>query len=124
MICSGRRMKQVIIYTDGACTGNPGPGGDGVIMMYKGQRKELSAGYRRTTNNRMEMLGCIAGLRALKEPCEVTIFSDSKYVVDSMSKSWAHKWRSNGWKRKGSNGDKAAVPNKDLWLQMLELCEK
>jgi ribonuclease HI len=117
-------MKQVTIYTDGACTGNPGPGGYGVILQYNNQRKELSAGFRHTTNNRMEMLACVAGLRALKEPCEVTIFSDSRYVVDAMSKAWALKWRSNGWKRKDGDGARKEVRNPDLWEQMLDLCEK
>src|SRR5215813_15083033 len=92
--------KEVVVYTDGACIGNPGPGGYGVVMNYREHRKELSAGFRLTTNNRMEILGCIAGLRALKEPCQVIIYSDSQYVVNAMTKSWALNWRSRGWKRK------------------------
>lgn len=117
-------MKQVVIYADGACIRNPGPGGYGVKICYKDQRRELSAGFRLTTNNRMEILGCIAGLLALKEPCDVTIYSDSKYVVNAISKSWALKWRRNGWKRKDVNGEQKDVLNPDLWAQMLDLCDK
>src|SRR5215831_9499714 len=98
-------MKQVIIYTDGACLRNPGPGGYGVVMHYKDQKRELSAGYRLTTNNRMEILGCVAGLSALKEPCMVTLYSDSRYVVDAIAKSWALKWRKNGWQRRDESGN-------------------
>src|SRR5687767_9132471 len=89
----GSPLKQVVIYTDGACTGNPGPGGYGVVLIHGDRRKELSGGFRLTTNNRMEILGCIAGLRALKTRCDVTIYSDSKYVVNTMTKSWALNWR-------------------------------
>ena len=117
-------MKQVIIYTDGACIRNPGPGGYGVVLLYKDQERELSSGFRLTTNNRMEILGCIAGLNALKEPCEVTLFSDSRYVVDAMSKFWAIKWRKNGWQRKDESGVKKQVLNQDLWIQMLDLCDR
>jgi len=116
-------MKQIIIYADGSCIRNPGPGGYGVVMSYRDHRRELSAGFRLTTNNRMEILGCIAGLLALKEPCEVAIYSDSQYVVNTMSKSWALNWKKNGWVRKEKNGGRIQVPNKDLWIQMLELCE-
>jgi ribonuclease HI len=116
-------MKQVIIYTDGACSGNPGPGGYGVLLQYGSVSRELSAGYRRTTNNRMEILGCIAGLQALKERCEVLIYSDSSYVVNAMTQSWAVRWRENGWKRREKGQWKEAL-NADLWLLMLELCEK
>src|SRR4029453_12476719 len=85
-------------------------------------RKELSAGFRLTTNNRMEILGCIAGLSALKEPCDVTVYSDSRYVVNTMTKSWAIRWRRNEWKRKDADGQTKDALNKDLWIQMLELC--
>ncbi|EKQ71097.1 ribonuclease HI [Leptolyngbyaceae cyanobacterium JSC-12] len=112
--------KVVEIYTDGACLGNPGPGGYGVVLLCEGHRKELSAGYRLTTNNRMEIMGAIAGLQALKFPCKVTLYSDSQYVVNAMTKGWAKKWRANGWKR---NKTENAV-NPDLWEQLLELCEK
>lgn len=112
--------KPVEIYTDGACLGNPGPGGYGVVMLCEGHRKELSAGYRLTTNNRMEIMGAIAGLQALKFPCVVTLYSDSQYVVNAITKGWAKKWQSNGWKR---NKTEKAV-NPDLWEQLLELCQK
>ena len=92
-------MKHVIIYTDGACLGNPGPGGYGAVLLYNGNRKELSGGYRRTTNNRMEIMAVLAGLRSLKEPCQVTLYSDSRYVVDAMSKGWARNWRDKGWRK-------------------------
>jgi ribonuclease HI len=117
-------LKEVIIYTDGACTGNPGPGGYGVVLLHGKHRKELSAGFRLTTNNRMEILACVAGLSALKERCEVTIYSDSQYVVNAMTQSWALKWRSRGWKRKEKNGAMKEALNPDLWAQMLELCDR
>jgi ribonuclease HI len=116
--------NQVVIYTDGACTGNPGPGGYGVVMIHGANEKELSAGFRLTTNNRMEILACIAGLEALKRPSAVTIYSDSKYVVNAMNNSWAVKWRSRGWKRKLENGEMKDALNADLWAQMLDLCDK
>ncbi|MDR1727133.1 MAG: ribonuclease HI [Acidobacteriota bacterium] len=112
-------MKQVKVFTDGACKNNPGPGGYGVILQYGGNRRELSAGFRRTTNNRMEILAAIAGLEALKEPCQVLVYSDSQYLVNAMSKGWARKWRANGWKR---NRTEKAV-NPDLWERLLALCE-
>ena len=117
-------LKEVTIYADGACLGNPGPGGYGVIVTFGERRKELSAGFRLTTNNRMEILGCIAGLSALKEPCTVTVYSDSRYVVNTMTKSWAIRWRRNDWKRKDGDGQMKDALNKDLWIQMLELCDK
>jgi ribonuclease HI len=113
-------LKHVVIYTDGACTGNPGPGGYGVVLLHGEHRKELSGGFRLTTNNRMEMLGCIVGLQTLKGQCAVTIYSDSRYVVNSMTKGWARRWRNNGWKKR----EDEAVKNPDLWEQMLELCEQ
>ena len=113
-------LPEVIMYTDGACTNNPGPGGYGVVLLYKGKKKELSGGFRRTTNNRMEITACIKGLEALKEPCAVTLFSDSRYVVDAMEKGWAKRWKANGWKR---NKTEKAL-NSDLWERMLSLGEK
>ncbi len=110
----------VIIHTDGACLGNPGPGGYGVILDYQGRRKELSGGYALTTNNRMELLAVIVGLEALTRPCDVTVFSDSNYVVEAVSKGWAARWRSNGWMR---NKREAAV-NPDLWERLLNLLEQ
>ncbi|WP_304509292.1 ribonuclease HI [Anaerotignum sp.] len=112
-------MKGVTIYTDGACSGNPGKGGYGVVMLYGSARKELSGGFYKTTNNRMEVLAVIKGLEALKEPCDVKLYSDSKYVVDAIEKGWAIKWRSNGWMR--NNKEKAS--NVDLWERLLELLE-
>jgi ribonuclease HI len=92
-------LKRVTMYTDGACMGNPGPSGYGVVLLYANHRKELSGGYRRTTNNRMELMGPIIGLKALKEQCRVTVYSDSEYVVKAMTEGWTHHWRVNGWKR-------------------------
>ncbi|MEA5056000.1 MAG: ribonuclease HI [Anaerotignum propionicum] len=112
-------MKTIVIYTDGACSGNPGAGGYGVVMLYGTARKELSGGYRKTTNNRMEVLAVIKGLEALKEPCAVKLYSDSKYVVDAIEKGWAKKWRSQGWMR--NNKEKAS--NVDLWERLLALLE-
>ncbi|MQG58851.1 MAG: ribonuclease HI [SAR202 cluster bacterium] len=108
-------MAAVTIYTDGACTGNPGPGGYGTYMIFGGHKKDLSGGYRRTTNNRMELMAVIEGLKALKERCEVTLYSDSKYVVDAINLGWAKRWKSRGWKR-GMN-EKALNP--DLWDELL-----
>ena len=90
-------MKHVDIYSDGACSGNPGPGGYGTIIVFGGVEKELSGADKNTTNNRMELTGAIAGLEALKYPCQVTLYSDSKYLVDGITKGWAEKWRANGW---------------------------
>ncbi len=109
-------MKEVEIYTDGACSGNPGPGGYGVVMLYGGKRKELSGGFEKTTNNRMEILGVIKGLEALNAPCNVKLYSDSRYVVDAIEKGWAIKWKKNNWMRNAK--DKAVNP--DLWEQLLE----
>ena len=110
----------VTIHTDGACLGNPGPGGYGVILDHQGRRKELSGGYALTTNNRMELLAAIVGLEALNQPCDVTLYSDSRYLVDAVSKGWAVKWRRNGWMR---NKREAAV-NPDLWERLLNLLER
>ncbi|UCF89922.1 MAG: ribonuclease HI [Desulfobacterales bacterium] len=113
-----KTIPQVHIYTDGACIRNPGPGGYGVVLIYDEHRKELSGGFRRTTNNRMEIMAAIVGLRALKKRCCVTIYSDSRYLVNSMTKGWVRRWQKNGWKR---YQDEPAL-NADLWEQMLELC--
>ena len=112
--------EQVTIYTDGACLGNPGPGGYGAVLLYGSQRKELSGGFRLTTNNRMEITAALAALEALREPCRVTLYSDSQYLVNAMSKGWAQRWQDNGWKR---NRREEAV-NPDLWERMLELCRR
>lgn len=112
-------MKKVEIYSDGACSGNPGPGGWGTIVVYKGHEKELSGGDAHTTNNRMELCGAIAGLEALKEPCEVILTSDSKYLVDAINLGWAAGWKKNGWKK----SDKKPALNSDLWERLLELLE-
>jgi ribonuclease HI len=111
-------MKQVTVYTDGACSNNPGPGGYGVVLLFDSHRKELSKGYRKTTNNRMEILAAIAGLEALKEPCRVALYSDSQYLVNAIEKNWAERWRANGWMR---NKKEKAV-NPDLWERLLRLC--
>lgn len=109
--------KDVIIYTDGACSGNPGPGGFGTVLIHNNHRKELSGGYKDTTNNRMEIMAVIKGLEALKTSCNVTVYSDSKYVVDAIELGWVEKWRKNGWMR--SNKEKAL--NVDLWKRLLVL---
>jgi ribonuclease HI len=113
-------MKSVTIFTDGACSGNPGPGGYGVILRYNGVEKELKGGFRNTTNNRMELMGAIKGLEAMKEPCEVTIVTDSQYLVNAVEKGWAVKWKSRGWMR--GKGEKALNP--DLWDRLLTLLSK
>ena len=110
-------MKTVTLYTDGACSGNPGPGGWGAILEYAGTEKELSGGEAQTTNNRMELTAVIAGLSALKEPCVVELYSDSKYVIDGLSKGWAASWQKNGWKK----ADKKPALNPDLWEKLLQL---
>jgi ribonuclease HI len=112
-------LKHVVLYTDGACLGNPGPGGYGVVLLHGKERKEFSRGFRLTTNNRMEMLACIVGLQELKDSCAVTLYSDSQYVINSMTKGWALRWKKNRWKRNGED-----VPNADLWEKMLNLCDK
>lgn len=111
--------KEVTIYTDGACSGNPGPGGWAAILSYGGVEKELSGGERETTNNRMELLGVILALKALKEPCSVKIYSDSQYVCDAVNKGWARSWKAKGWKRSGNEDAK----NPDLWETLLSLLE-
>ena len=112
-------MKQVEIFTDGACQGNPGPGGWGSIFRFQGHEKEISGGCAQTTNNRMELTGVIEALRLLKEPCAVTLYSDSQYVCNALSKGWAKKWRQNGWMR---NAKEPAL-NPELWEELLRLTE-
>lgn len=109
-------MKKVLIYTDGACSGNPGPGGWGAILKYGEAEKEISGGEALTTNNRMELTAAIMALSALKEPCEVDLYSDSKYLIDSFSKGWVYSWQKSGFKKKGKD-----VPNTDLWIKLLQL---
>ncbi len=111
-------MKQVEIYTDGACSGNPGPGGWGAVLRYNGKEKEISGGEAMTTNNRMELMAVISALRALKEPCAVELYSDSRYVIDALSKGWAYGWRKKGWIK----SDKKPALNPDLWGELLDLC--
>jgi len=110
-------MKQVEIFTDGSCLGNPGAGGWGAILRYKGIEKELSGGSNSTTNNRMELTAVIEALSKLKEPCQVTLYSDSQYVCNGLSKGWAKKWKANGWKK----ADKTPALNSDLWEKLLIL---
>jgi ribonuclease HI len=112
--------EPVIIYTDGGAIGNPGPGGYGVVLRYGGHRKELSGGRRMTTNNRMELMACIVALEALERPCSAVLYSDSRYVVDGITKGWAERWRRHGWER--SNGETAE--NVDLWARLLALCDQ
>ena len=112
-------MKIVEIYTDGACSGNPGPGGWGAILRYNGREKELSGGEAQTTNNRMELTAVIMALLALKESCVVELYSDSKYVIDALEKGWAWGWRKRGWVK----SDKKPALNPDLWDELLRLCD-
>ena len=111
--------KSVELYTDGACIGNPGAGGWGTILRYRGRERELCGGEALTTNNRMELTAVIEGLKALKEPCAVTLYTDSKYVADSIAKRWVYLWLNKGWMRSGK-----PVPNSDLWQQLLPLLER
>ncbi len=113
-------MDEVVIYTDGACSGNPGPGGYGVILSYKGIKKELSGGFENTTNNRMELTAAIEGLSALNRVCSVTLVTDSKYVADGLSLGWAESWQKNGWRK----SDKKPALNSDLWEKLLFLYNK
>jgi ribonuclease HI len=110
-------MKEVLIYTDGACSGNPGPGGWAAILMYGPNRKEISGGEQNTTNNRMELTAAMQALKELKEPCQVKLHSDSAYLVNCFQQGWYKGWIKNGWK----NSKKQPVENKDLWIQLLEL---
>lgn len=113
-------MKQVEIFTDGACKGNPGPGGWGAILRYKGVEKEISGGERNTTNNRMELTAVISALRLLKESCTVTLYTDSQYVCNAINQGWAKKWKANGWMR----NKKEKALNPELWESLLELCDR
>ena len=110
-------MKKVLIFTDGACSGNPGPGGWGAVLRYGSTEKELSGGEAQTTNNRMELTACIEALKALREPCNVTLTTDSQYVVNGITKGWAKNWQNNGWKK----ADKKPALNSDLWQKLLDL---
>ena len=112
-------MKQVEVFTDGACSGNPGPGGWGAILRYNGREKELSGGEANTTNNRMELSAVIFALEALKEPCRVILYSDSQYVCNALKLGWAKKWKSQGWMR----NKKDPALNPELWDKLLSLCE-
>lgn len=112
-------MKKVKIYTDGACLGNPGIGGYGAILKYNGHKKEISGGYENTTNNRMEITAVIEALKLLKEPCDITIYSDSQYVCNAITKGWAKSWEAKGWMR----NKKEPALNADLWKKLLELIE-
>lgn len=113
-------MKKVNIFTDGACSGNPGPGGWGAVLEYNGARREISGGEANTTNNRMEMSALIEALSLLKEPCDVHVTSDSKYVLDGLEKGWAKSWRAKNWIK----SDKKPALNPDLWAKLLDLTEK
>lgn len=113
-------MKQIEIYTDGACSGNPGPGGWGAVLVYNGKEKELSGSEKNTTNNRMELTAVIMALNALNQPCEVKLTTDSKYVCDAVNKGWVYSWRKNGWKK----SNKKPALNVDLWEELLSLLEK
>ena len=112
-------MKHLEIFTDGACSGNPGPGGWGAVLRYQGFEKELSGGEADTTNNRMELTAIIQALSCLKEPCSVTLTTDSKYASDGITKGWARSWQKNGWKK----ADKKPAQNVDLWEKLLTLLD-
>ena len=111
-------MKKVTIYTDGACSGNPGPGGWGAILIYGNNKKELSGGEYSTTNNRMELISVITALNALREPCDVTLYTDSQYIVNAINRGWLESWEQKGWKKKGGE-----VKNPDLWIKLIPLLE-
>lgn len=111
-------LREVIVHTDGACVGNPGPGGYAAVLTCGSSRREVVGGFRRTTNNRMELMAAVAALRALKRPCRVALYSDATYVVDGVNKGAMRRWRACGWRRNGE-----AVPNFDLWRELSELCE-
>ncbi len=113
-------MKQITIYTDGSCSGNPGPGGWAAILEYAGHEKELSGGEARTTNNRMELTAAIEGLKALKEPCAVELYSDSKYLIDAIEKGWVYGWKKRNWIK----SDKKPALNPDLWQELLTLLSR
>ena len=110
-------MEEVTIYTDGACSGNPGPGGYGAILMYNGTEKEMSGGEKNTTNNKMELMAAIVSLECLKEPCDVTLYSDSAYLVNAYNQKWIENWKKNGWK----NSNREDVKNRELWEKLEKL---
>lgn len=112
-------MKKINLYTDGACKGNPGAGGWAAILEYEGREKELFGGDKSTTNNRMELIAAIEGLKALKEPCSVTLYSDSQYLVNAINKGWLESWQAKGWKK----ADKSKVLNDDLWKELVALLD-
>lgn len=114
-----KKGNKVFVFSDGACSGNPGPGGYGVILRYNRREKELSGGEAHTTNNRMELMGVITGLEALKHPCDVVIQTDSRYVIDGIEKGWAKSWKKRGWVK----SDKKPAANSDLWERLLQLLE-
>ncbi len=114
-------MLQVTLYTDGACSGNPGPGGWAAILQYEGRDKELAGGEEDTTNNRMELTAIIKGLEALKKPCRVTVYSDSRYIVDAVNKGWLENWIDRDWHRAAKKGRGEPVLNVDLWRRLVEL---
>jgi ribonuclease HI len=114
-------LPQVELFTDGACSGNPGPGGWGTILRFDGTEKELSGGDPDTTNNRMELTAIIKGLEALTKPCRVALYTDSRYVVDAINRGWLEKWRANGWRKAASKGTGKPVLNRDLWEQLHDL---
>ena len=116
----GLGLREATLYTDGACQGNPGPGGYGIVLIRGDRREELSGGFQLTTNNRMEMMAAIVGLQVLEDKSKVTLYSDSKYVVDAIEKGWAEGWQANGWKR----NKKEWAMNPDLWEQLLKLCSR
>lgn len=113
-------MKEIVLYTDGSCSKNPGPGGWGAILQYKQHKLELSGGAVSATNNQMELTGVIEGLKALTEPCKVELYTDSQYIVNAINKGWLRNWQKNGWKK----ADKSPVLNKELWLEIIELFNK
>jgi len=113
-------LKSITIYTDGSCIGNPGPGGYGVVLLFGDHRKELSGGFRLTTNNRMEIMAAIVGLESLKDPCRVKLYTDSQYLINAIMQGWAKRWRANGWRR---NKKEKAI-NPDLWDRLLKLCDR
>lgn len=115
-----QQVTEVTIYTDGACVGNPGPGGYGVVLLGGDKRKEISGGFALTTNNRMELMGAIVGLEVLKYRCRVVLVTDSRYVINGIEKGWAKRWRSKGWWK----NKKEKAFNPDLWQRLLDLCEK
>lgn len=114
------KLKTVTIYTDGACSGNPGPGGWGAVLQYGAHKKEIAGGDPQTTNNKMELTAVIEALQLLKEPCTIDLYSDSKYVIDGITKGWAKGWRARGWKK----SDKSPAKNPELWSVLLDLLER